>query len=88
MSLSDLLSWLITAVVVATLLGFVLYAFGLRALPTDNRPTTPIYDRLGREIGETENPDYRVNPGEDPPEDAPSVHLQNDSPPGARNPQP
>ncbi len=80
MSMTDLLSWGITAVVALILAGFVLYVVGLRAIPTDKRPTTPVYDRLGREIDVAENPDYHVNPGEEsekePPGTPPSDTLQ------------
>ncbi len=80
MSWTDLTSWLITAIVVATLLAFVGYLLGLRALPLEERPRTPIYDRLGKQIGVSENPDYHVNPGEEeavePPGTPPEETLQ------------
>lgn len=62
--MSELFSWLITALVVVLVLSFVYYLASLRALPTDGRPRTRSYDRFGRLIGETENPDYHENPGE------------------------
>lgn len=61
-----IVSWAIFAVVAATLVAFVVYLVGLRALPTEHRPKTPTYNRLGQLIGETENPDFHVNPGERP----------------------
>jgi hypothetical protein len=64
---TDLVSWLITAVVVVVLAAFVLYVAGLQALPTARRPRTRKFDRFGRCIGLTENPDYHENPGEDAP---------------------
>ena len=65
--MTDMFSWLITAVVVVVLAAFVLYVAGLRTLPTDRRPRTRTFDRLGRFIGLIENPDYHENPGEDAP---------------------
>lgn len=62
--MSELLSWLITALVAVLLLGFVWYGASLRTLPTSGRPRTRSYDRFGQFIGETENPDYHENPGE------------------------
>jgi hypothetical protein len=64
---TDLLSWLITTVAVAVLAAFALYILGLRALPTGERPKTRTFDRFGRFLGLTENPDYRENPGDDAP---------------------
>lgn len=61
----EMLSWLITCLVVVLLLGFVVYVPGLLAIPTGERPRTRTYDRYGRLIGEHENPDYHENPGED-----------------------
>lgn len=60
----ELLSWLITILVAALLLTFAGALLSLRRLPLGRRPTTNIYDRLGRPIGRTENPDYHENPGE------------------------
>lgn len=65
--MTELLSWLITAVLVVVLAAFALYVAGLRELPTDRRPRTGTFDRFGRFIGLTENPDYHENPGEDAP---------------------
>lgn len=62
--MNGVLAWLITALVVALLFGFVWYAVSLRVLPTSGRPRTPTYDRFGRFIAKTENPDYHENPGE------------------------
>ena len=77
--MTDALSWLISVVVVAILACFLVYIVGLRALPTDKRPTTPVYDRLGREIGLTQNPDFHVNPGEDPRAEPPSTPRPDDA---------
>ncbi len=61
--MANFIAWAISALVGATLLTFVVYLRGLLALPTGHRPRTPMYDRLGREVNETENPDFHVNPG-------------------------
>lgn len=61
-----IISWAISATVAMTLLSFVVYLVGLRRLPIQHRPKTPTYNRFGQIIGETENPDFHVNPGEDP----------------------
>lgn len=63
--MTALISWSITALVVVLLVAFVLYVISLHSLPTQERPSTPTYDRFGRLIGLMENPDYRENPGED-----------------------
>jgi hypothetical protein len=63
--MSEILSWLITALIAVLLASFVFYVVGLRALPIGRRPRTPKYNRLGQMIGIGENPDYRENPGED-----------------------
>ena len=62
------LSWLITGLVAVLLATFAVYVYGLRYLPTECRPRTPTYDRLGVMIGLRENPDYRENPEQDPAE--------------------
>jgi hypothetical protein len=59
-------SWAIGAVVTITLIAFVVYLIGLRDLPMGHRPKTPTYNRLGQIVGLTENPDFHVNPGEEP----------------------
>jgi hypothetical protein len=64
-----IIAWLITALVLALLVAFVAALISLRRLPVGRRPLTRTYDRLGRFIGVTENPDYHENPGEDPGED-------------------
>lgn len=56
----------VAVVVIVTLVTFVGYLFGLRSLPMDERPKTPTYNRLGQLIGVTENPDFHLNPGEQP----------------------
>ena len=61
--MAEILSWLITLVVVAVLAAFVVYLLGLRRLPLGERPRTAVYDRFGRQIGVAENPDYHVSPG-------------------------
>ena len=59
-------SWGITVLIGVLLLGAIFYVVGLRSLPLAERPRTPTYDRFGRLIATAENPDYHVNPGEDP----------------------
>lgn len=59
-------SWLITATVVVTLVPFAIALVAIMRLPLGERPETPIYDRLGRPEGEAANPDYHENPGEPP----------------------
>ncbi|MBX6343250.1 MAG: hypothetical protein IRY97_12380 [Thermomicrobiaceae bacterium] len=63
--MTDVAAWLVTALVVALLVAFVLALLSLREIPLGERPRTPLYDRLGRQIAVTENPDYHENPGED-----------------------
>lgn len=65
--MTDLLSWLISTVVVMVLAAFALYVAGLQALPASRRPRTRTFDRFGRFIGLRENPNYHENPGEDAP---------------------
>ena len=62
-------SWIITALVLALLVCFVAMIVSMRALPTTERPRTRTYDRYGAFIAERENPDYHENPGEDHRED-------------------
>jgi hypothetical protein len=62
---AEVISWLITVVVLAILAAFVLYLFGLTRLPLGERPRTAVYDRFGRQMGVAENPDYHVSPGTD-----------------------
>lgn len=64
--MSLILSLVITAFVIVILVAFVVFLIGLRQIPLDERPKTPTYNRLGQLIGETENPDFHVNPGEEP----------------------
>lgn len=63
--MTALLAWSITVLVVVLLLAFAAYAVSLRAIPLAGRPRTRTFDRLGRYLGDTENPDYHENPGED-----------------------
>lgn len=63
--MSVAVSWIATAIVIALVVSFVAALISLRRVPLAQRPKTPIFDRLGREIGETENPDYHANPGEE-----------------------
>ncbi len=86
MNMTDVMSWAITVIVLAILSGFLLYVIGLRALPTNTRPTTPVYDRLGKEIGVAENPDYHVNPGEKEPKHAPGAPPSDTVQGGGREP--
>lgn len=44
--------------VVAIVLLLVPYSLSVWRLPSGRRPLTPKYDRLGRRLGEEENPDY------------------------------
>jgi hypothetical protein len=76
---ADLFSWVITVLVAATTVGFVLYLDGLRRLPLGERPRTPVYDRLGRQIGTAENPDYHLNPGTGPSTGAGTVERNEDA---------
>ena len=63
--MTELVSWIATVLVIALLLAFGAALISLRALPTVDRPHTPIYDRLGSILGLAENPDYHENPGEE-----------------------
>jgi regulator of protease activity HflC (stomatin/prohibitin superfamily) len=63
---TEIVSWTATVIVVALIAAFIVALFSLRQMPLAKRPVTPIFDRLGRQIGMTENPDYHANPGEDP----------------------
>lgn len=62
----EAMSWAITALVVVLLAAFVGFVVGISKIPMGRRPRTTTYDRLGRPIGRTENPDFHANPGEDP----------------------
>ncbi len=61
----EALAWGVSGLVGLLLLSFVLYLVGLGSLPTEERPRTRTYDRFGRLIAVTENPDYHENPGEE-----------------------
>lgn len=54
--------WVVTALVVGTVVAFAAYLVGVRRLP-DERPRVPTYDRFGRLLGWFENPGQRVSPG-------------------------
>ena len=63
--MNEIVSWLATAVVVCLIPAVLAAVASLRRVPLAERPETPIFDRLGRQIGITEKPDYHVDPGED-----------------------
>lgn len=65
-----IISWLITVLVAALLVTFVVHILRLSRLPTAQRPRTRTYDRFGAVVGVKEKPDYHVNPGEDGASDA------------------
>jgi len=69
--MSEILSLVIAGVVIVIIVAFIVFIIGLREIPMGERPKTPTYNRLGQVIGETENPDFHVNPGE-----APNVQLE------------
>lgn len=79
--MSAIVAWVITALVALLLGAFGVYVVALLRLPGSQRPRTPSHDRLGRLIGETQNPDYHINPGEEKSEepDARPVAGQNGS---------
>jgi hypothetical protein len=58
-------SFVITLLVVTLIVSFVLYIVAVFRLPSDRRPRPPVYNRFGERIGWAENPDYRVNPGQE-----------------------
>jgi hypothetical protein len=64
----EAVSWIATVIAIALIAAFIVALVSLRQMPLARRPETPIFDRLGRQIGMTENPDYHANPGEDPAE--------------------
>jgi hypothetical protein len=74
------MTWLVTLLVVALLLTFAAALIGINRLPTGLRPRTPQYDRLGRMVGVSENPDYHANPGEEPLDHADEVILETGDP--------
>jgi len=63
--MTAVVSWTVTAMVIALIVSFCIALISLRRTPLAHRPRTPIYDRLGHPIGLTENPDYHENPGEE-----------------------
>ncbi len=62
--MTAVLAWVITVLVVAVLVAFIVATVSLRSLPTRERPRTATYDRFGGLIGMMENPDYHENMGE------------------------
>lgn len=62
--MSVIIGWLITALVFALLVAFVAYIVSITRMPDKARPKTPTYNRFGEVIGQIENPDYHINPGE------------------------
>jgi hypothetical protein len=80
--MSQVFSWVVTLLVAIVIGAFAWYLVSLRHLPTTERPRTRTFDRLGRFIGERENPDYHENPGEDSLED-PDI-APDEAPEGAR----
>jgi len=61
---SELLSWAITGLVAILVVTFALSVVSLRRVPLGERPETRTFDRFGRYLGRSENPDYHENPGE------------------------
>ncbi len=53
----ELLSWVITVLVVALLATFLASLGSLKGIPVGSRPKTRTFDRLGRVIDVEENPD-------------------------------
>ncbi len=53
------LAWAVTTVVVALVAASVAYLFSLRSLPTAERTDVPIFDRMGRPIGDGRNEEPR-----------------------------
>ena len=49
---------IVTVSVALSVAFFGLYIGALFQQPTGHRPKTPVYDRFGRKIGESENPGY------------------------------
>lgn len=58
------LSWVISALVGSTVLGWILYVVGVQQLPTGERPQIEKLNRLGRSLGKAEAPGYRIMAGE------------------------
>jgi hypothetical protein len=72
----DILAAVITVFVLVLIAAFALALVSMARLPLGERPVTRTYDRLGRYIGRTENPDFHVNPGEDPSQDPDVVRTR------------
>lgn len=64
--MTEVVAWIATIIVVGLLLAFGAALISLRAVPTVDRPRTPLYDQLGATLGLAENPDYHENPGAGP----------------------
>ncbi len=79
--MSEAVSWLVSGLVGVLLVTFVWALWSLRHLPTERRPRTRTYDRLGHLLALTENPDYHENPGEAA-EEGPDVRIEAALPPG------
>lgn len=60
--IGQLISWLVTALVLTLAISFVVYLFAIALLP-DERPTVVTFDRRGRVIGRFENPGEQIAPG-------------------------
>ena len=65
-AVTGLVSWVVTGMTLLLIVSFCFALLSLCHTSLAHRPKTPIYDQLGRPIGMTENPDFHVNPGEDP----------------------
>lgn len=63
--MSDVVAWAISGLVAVLLASFAWGLASLHTLSTRQRPCTRTYDRLGRFLTMSENPDYHENPGED-----------------------
>jgi hypothetical protein len=67
---TDLFSWIVTLLVAVLVVTFAVALLSMRRVPLGARPRTRSYDRMGRFIGWSENPDFHENPGEDSAEEA------------------
>ena len=61
--MNALISWTITALMVALVAAFALYLVAVRRLPVDRRPKVRTFDRFGRLLGDYENPGGDIAPG-------------------------
>lgn len=62
----EFVDWLITLLVVALVVAYLCYLASLTRQPDQRRPRTEVYDRLGRPLAKQVNPDYHVNPHDEP----------------------